>query len=278
MPNCRGWILSREIPNTCYRDAMGCYPLFCCQNWSSLRWDLERFGSDLVSVALVTGPFGEYTVRDLQNTFDVVIPFKFHFIIDLTSPGRSISRHHHYYARRALRQLEVEVCTSPVQFAEEWIQLYGNVIERHRLSGIKAFSASSLTRQLLVPGAVLFHALQDGKGVSAQLWFVQGDVAYSHLAASNHQGYKLRAPYALHSSAIEYFKGKVRSLDLGGSAGVEQSEIDGLSLFKKGWGTSTRTAYFCGRVLNRAAYKQLVARHITGTPAYFPAYRAGEFS
>jgi hypothetical protein len=64
-------------------------------------------------------------------------------------------------------------------------------------------------------------------------------------------------------------------LDLGSGSGVRQ-EPDGLGRFKNGWATGARTAYFGGRILDRAAYARLAER--AGETEYFPAYRAGEFS
>ena len=43
--------------------------------------------------------------------------------------------------------------------------------------------------------------------------------------------------------------------------------------FKRGWATGTRTAHFCGRVLDPERYAQLAGAAAT---SYFPAYRAGE--
>ena len=34
LPRSGGWVLERQIPGFSYRDAMGCYPLFACQDWS----------------------------------------------------------------------------------------------------------------------------------------------------------------------------------------------------------------------------------------------------
>jgi hypothetical protein len=62
LPRSEGWILERQIPGSPYSDGMGCYPLFACQDWSQLHADLESIGSELVSLALVTDPFGKYDV------------------------------------------------------------------------------------------------------------------------------------------------------------------------------------------------------------------------
>ena len=85
LPGSRGWILKREIPGFSFHDAMGCYPLFTCQDWSQLHADLEDIGNDLASLLLVTDPFGEYNTTYLNRCFkDAVIPFKDHFIVDLS--------------------------------------------------------------------------------------------------------------------------------------------------------------------------------------------------
>src|SRR5229473_8652620 len=77
LPRSGGWILERRIPGCQERDAMGCYPLFACQHWSQLHADLDEIGSELVSVTLVTDPFGGYQEGLLRQCFpDQVVPFK----------------------------------------------------------------------------------------------------------------------------------------------------------------------------------------------------------
>ena len=49
LPRCKGWILECQIPGFSDHDAMGCYPLFLCQDWPRLHSDLEDLGNDLVS-------------------------------------------------------------------------------------------------------------------------------------------------------------------------------------------------------------------------------------
>ena len=58
LPRSGGQLLVRQIPNTDCVDAMGCYPLFCCRDWDQLPEDIEGLREQLVSVALVTDPFG----------------------------------------------------------------------------------------------------------------------------------------------------------------------------------------------------------------------------
>lgn len=277
LPKSGGHVLVRQIPGTLHRDAMGPYPLFVCRDWSRLPEDLENIGEDLVSLALVADPFGDHDEKLLRRCFDVVRPFKEHFVTDLEVPRDSIvSKHHRYYARKALEGVRVEECEEPSRFLDDWVGLYANLADRHGLKGIQAFSRESFAEQLEVPGMVVFRAVAGGETVGMHLWYVSGEVAYSHLAASSERGYGLMAAYALHWFAVGRFAGRLAWLDFGAGAGIGE-DSGGLSRFKKGWSTGTRTAYFCGRVFDPEAYAEL--SHRSGVPetGYFPAYRAGEF-
>ena len=70
-----GWLIERAIAGTQHRDAMGCYPLFGCADWSALAADLDDLKHELVSVALVADPFGKHELAALERAFDVVRPF-----------------------------------------------------------------------------------------------------------------------------------------------------------------------------------------------------------
>jgi len=279
LSRCGGWILERQIPAVSYWDAMGCYPLFSCQDWSQLHTDLEEIGNELVSLALVTDPFGEYDPSYLRRSFkDVMIPFKEHFIADLRHPvDKIVGRRHPKNARRALRKVQVDACEEPKQFLEEWIALYRSLIERHHISGIPAFSRTAFAKQLSIPGTVVLRAAYQGATVGAQIYFVQGEVVHCHLGAASQRGYDLGALYALDFYAIEYFSDKVRWLNLGGSSGLKGNCADGLSLYKRAWSTQTRTTYFCGRIFNRERYAEIMKGRANAGTDYFPAYRKGEF-
>lgn len=280
LPRSKGWILERQIPGFPYRDAMGCYPLFACQDWSQLYADLEDMGKKLISLSLVTDPFGEHDEAYLHQCFrDVVIPFKEHFVIDLSRPMDTfVCGHHRRYTRKALRQLHIERCEDPTQFINEWVDLYAALIERHNIKGILAFSELAFGKQLSVPGIVALRAVSEETTVGMLLWYVQGEVGYYHLGASSATGYELRASFAMFWSAIEYFAANgLRWLNLGAGAGVKSNGTDGLSRFKRGWSTGTRTAYFCGRIFDQARYAEIVKVKGIPTISYFPAYRKGEF-
>lgn len=277
LPRSQGWLLVREIPGSGCRDAMGCYPLFACRDWSGLSADLLDLENQLVSVVMVPDPFADHSPRILQSTFDVVVPFKDHLVVDLENrPERAVSKHHRYYARKALREVSVEVSERPVDFLDEWQALYDNLVDRHRFGGIRRFSREAFALQLAAPGIVMFRALHAGESVGVHLWFVHGSTATSHLTAFSPVGYKLSVSYALYWEAIRFFAGTTRWLNLGGAAGIRDEPEDGLRRFKAGWSSSTRTACLCGRILDRDLYRELTTAGGHAAEGYFPAYRAGE--
>jgi hypothetical protein len=276
---CRGWLLEREIPQSNERDAMGCYPLFACENWSYLKSDLQQLAGDLISVSLVTDPFGEFDVEYLRDCFpDVMKPFKQHFVIDLAQPLESfVHTHHLRNARKASRQVDVEHCIEPSEFLDEWVNLYQTLIDRHAITGITAFSRTSFAVQLSVPGINVFRASEDGAAVGMLLWYEQADRAYYHLGAYSERGYEVGASFALFDYALRYFCSRqLKWLNLGAGAGTGNGD-SGLTRFKQGWSNGTRTAYFCGRIFARDKYQQLVAATKAHATGYFPAYRSGEF-
>jgi len=279
LSRCGGWIVKRPIPETPYIDAMGCWPLFLCQDWSKLHMDLEDLGSELVSLALVTDPFGEYEPEYLSRCFrDMAIPFKEHYVADLTRPIDAIvSKNHRYQARKALKQVQVECCEEPVQFLEDWLVLYSTLIQRHSLRGFRAFSREAFNKQLRIPGMIMLRATREGRTVGAMLAFQQGEIAYAHLAASSKMGYEAGAAYALYWCTIQHYMKTARWLTIGSAAGISSGSGDGLDFFKRGWSTGTKTAYFCGRILDQKKYAQILKQRLISETTYFPAYRQGEF-
>jgi hypothetical protein len=275
LPRSGGWLLERQVPEHSDRDAIGCYPIFSARDWTSVGKDLNEIGSRLVSVALVADPFGEYLGRDLSSSFDNVVAFKEHYVVDFSKP-LLISRHHQYYSRKAA-EVVVEVGSPTEGFAAQWSELYDCLIHRHRLTGIKAFSRECFEAQMKVPGMVVFRAKKNGELLGAHLWYQQQNVVYSHLAASTEAGYALNCSYAIHSAVLDYFRSKVQWIDLGAGAGTAARQ-DGLSRFKAGWSNNTRPAYFCGRILNPERYDALTRELHPGVTDYFPAYRSGELS
>ena len=275
-----GWVLERDIPEANARDAMGCYPLFSCRDWSLLGNDLENLAGDLVSLVLVADPFGNFTERVLCEIFkDLVMPFKKHFVIDLGQPAKSfVESHHQRNARKALAAIQVECAISTATLLNDWSQLYANLIDRHSITGIAAFSRESFARQLRVPGITAFRATQGDQTLGINLWYVRHDIGYYHLGAYSDEGYRVRASFALFWRAIEHFAAAgLRWLDLGAGAGATSDGSDGLTRFKRGWTNTEKTAYLCGRIFDQAKYCQLTQAKGATACNYFPAYRNGEF-
>ena len=276
--HCGGWALERSIQGTSLRDAMGCYPLFTCSDWSMVHKDFEEMREDLVAFSCVLDPFGDFDLTYVERCFDICIPYKDHYVLDLMmDPETYVSGRHRKRARQALRRVSVEVCADPALYVDEWTHLYGFLVERHSIRGIGAFSRESFARQLQLPGAVLLLVRHEGATVGGNLFFQHNDVAYGHLSAFSTLGYEVGAPYAVKWAAIEYFTNRTRWIDLGGVPGVKGNEESGLAFFKGGWSSGTRMAYFCGAILNPAVYEELSVARYSGEGSYFPKYRQGEF-
>lgn len=279
LPHCQGWILERQIPGFPDRDAMGCYPLFACEDWSQLHRDLDELGGRLVSLSLVADPFGEYDEAYLHRCFDLVIPFKEHFIVDLNHPINDIvSRDARACAERAKRKgVHVEVCEDPTQFIETWMALHSVLAKRHNIKGIKAFSRTAFVKQFKVPGLMMLRVVHQDATVAIGTLAVHERRAYTHVAAYSENAHNLNASCALYWSTIEHLSHKVHWIDWGGGAGIKDVGTDGLSQFKRRWSTHTRTVYFCGRIFDHDRYSEIAKAKGVSAAAYFPAYREGEF-
>ncbi len=278
LSRCGGWILKRPIPGRAAYDAIGCYPLFCCEEWSQLHADLEELKDTLVSLALVTDPFGTYDQEYLRRHFDILKPFKTHYVIDLQQPLHQIaSSGRRKSARRALRNLQIDVSHSPHQFLNQWQSLFNNLIERHHITGMRAYSTHAFDKQLQIPGAIMLRAIQGDQTVGASLYLKQGDVIHCHLAAASPNGYRLGAFSAMDWFSFKYFSDTARWLNLGGGAGIHNNGTDGLSEYKRSWHTTTKETLFCGKILNPEKYVEIVQSKKMEPTNYFPAYRVGEF-
>ena len=257
---------------------MGCYPLFCCQDWNRLGSDIEALQSGLISLVLIADPMTTPGRSDLQNYFDNVFAYKKHYVVETgLPPVEYVNKSHRSHAIRALRTVNVEVCDNPIQYLDDWIRLYATLADRHSISGPRRFSTEALEWQLAIPGMVMFRASVDNQTVGLDLWYVQGDVAQGHLTAVNEIGYKHRASYASKWTLLQYFGDRVRWINLG--AGRLSDASDGLSYFKQGFSTGTKQAWICERILQPEIYARLVHEKctpMTHLPGYFPAYRAGE--
>ena len=280
LPRSEGWILERPILDTPYRDAMGCYPLFACRDWSKLDLDLDELRSELATLTIVADPFGNHNPAQLGKCFPTVVtPFKEHLVTELSrSPESFVATQHRRKAQKALERLDIERVEDAGVFADRWIELYANLVRRHGIRGLTAFSPDSFRAQLAVPGISLFRAISENETVGMTLWYTDREVAYYHLGAYSDLGYELEASFALFWHVLEYFSRQgLQWLDLGAGAGLSAKDSsDGLTRFKRGWATGTRTAYLCGRIFDLSRYDQIMRDREAND--YFPPYRKGEFA
>jgi hypothetical protein len=285
LPRSGAWILRRAIPQSSHHDLMGPYPLLFCRDWSALPQDLQQLpdaAREAVSFAMVTDPFAQLTPEWLAAHFDLALPFKDHFVADLSRPADElVSKSHQATVRRALRKVAVSRSPDPAARLPQWVGLHRHLVRRHGIAGIRAFSAEAFARQLSIPGTVLFEAseIATGELVGMELWYVQGEIAYGHLAAFSDRGYALRASYATKWEVLKYFSGRARYVHLSAAAGMNDADpaADGLGRFKRGWSSGTRKTYFCGKVLDHAAYATLTRERDAEAERFFPAYRRGQF-
>jgi len=275
LPRCGGWILVRPIPGTPFKDAMGCYPLFACRDWTRLHEDLEQVGSDLVSLVLVTDPFCGLTQSDLEHCFDLVKPFKTHYVADLNFPTQCIAgKQQRYDARRALREMNVEICTAPARYLDDWMRLYNHLIARHGIKGISTFSRKCFEMQLNLPGMLMLLGRRDEEIIAAQLLLISNDVAYGHLSAFTEKGYEIGASHGIHWTVLGYCGQRgIHYFDVGGTPGIRENPRDGLAKFKAGWSNDRRIVYLCGHIFDREKYDSLPREHRVTDSDFFPAYR-----
>ncbi|MDP8910297.1 MAG: DUF2156 domain-containing protein [Chloroflexota bacterium] len=276
LPRSGGCVLERAIAGTGARDLMGPYPVFACADWSRLADDLEALGDCAVSLVAVVDPLAGAEASQLERAFpDHLRTFNTHFIVDLDGPA-SITTHHRREVRRAARAVEIEICAEPLERLDDWVCLYEELVARHGLVGISAFSRASFRRQLALAGMVALRAVRHGRTVAMTLWLEDAPNAHYHLAASSREGYEAGASYALVAAALEHLRERgVRRVNLGGVPAAG-SRDRGLADFKRGWASEERPARLCGRILDRTAYAELSSRGgASGAAAgWFPAYRA----
>ena len=279
LSQCGGWILEKAITGTTFSDAMGCYPLFTCLDWSKIHEDFKILEKTLVSLTIVTDPLANFSLEYLQKNFDLVKPFKTHFIADLSYPLESfVEKNHRYYARKSLKAIEIEICPQPLAYLEDWIALYNNLINRHNIKGINAFSRKCFEIQLAIPGMIIAIGRYDGKIIGANLVLLHDNVAHTHLSAYTDEGYQTRASYGIRWNLLVYLHDNgIRYVHLGGMAGTKEDPSDGLMQFKKGWSNERRTAYLCGHIFDQNKYDYICKEKNISNVNYFPAYRFGEY-
>jgi hypothetical protein len=258
---------------------MGCYPIFCCQDWTQLSWDLKAIQSDFVSLVLVTDPFCPLSREELHSLFDRVVPFKTHYLADLRRPIREfVSRSRYRRGRSALRRLSVEVTHDAEPLLDDWMVLQAELSNRHRLTGMNKLSRDSVRQLFRVPGLIVFRGLSEGVTIGMHIDIVKERVVYAHFKAYSSLGYKTDVSTAMSIYELDYFQQKADWIDWGGVSGIMDDPSDGLGVFKKRFSSDQLPVYLCMKIFNQKQYDDLSHQRGLTTAKYLPAYRSGEFA
>ena len=269
VPAWDSWVIERPLAGG-GMDVCGPYPLAVIARDADLAAGLETLRhSGAVSVTLALDDFHRPELEQLRTHFDVVRPFKTHYVVDRSAGEVSPSRHHRYEISRALRAVSVR----EIPLADslpQWETLYRTLVSRHELAGVHDFPAAHFVALAALPAVRCVAAFQGEAMVAAHLWVDHGDCVHSHLAASSELGYALRAAYAVNDFSIRLFAA-ARIINLGGGAGASDDATDGLARFKAGFTNATAQGHICGKILDRDAYARLSQG--SADSGYFPLYR-----
>jgi len=278
VPEWGSTVISRVIDEFDLCDAAGPYPLTVLCPKADLAGGLERLRqAGFVSVTLVLDDFHRPSLTELESGFDLVRPFKTHYIVNRAVEEALPTRHHRYEIRKALAAVRVE--RFPLsRYLEQWVSLYGHLIQRHALQGIHNFPRCHHETLATLPGVTAVGAFLDDVLLAAHLWVEADGFVHSHLAASSEQGYALGAAYAINDASIKLFS-SAHIVNLGGGAGHGDDPSDGLARFKKGFVNATARSYICGKILDVEAYRRLSdLKTPTAESGFFPAYRSPAIS
>ena len=109
------------------------------------------------------------------------------------------------------------------------------------------------------------------------IWYIHNNIGYYHLGASSERGYRFKASFALFWESIKYFSSiGLDWINLGAGAGTKINGTSGLTRFKRGWSSDTRTAYFCGKIFDHHLYEKIKQLNKCISKNYFPVYRSCE--
>jgi len=274
VPAWGSFILTRPIPGTSARDAVGCYPLVGFAPGADIAGGLEQLkGKGLVSIVGVPDPLSSPPLDDLAHHFALCRPYKTHYCVDRRRPPRQLPANHKRKLRKSMGSLHITVGELGEQL-DCWCDLYSSLIARHRIRGIAAFSRRFFEKIADHTAFTTIVAWHLGEIVSMALWARGGNAAYYFLGASSPLGYRLSAAYTTMAAAIDHFR-DVQWIHLGGGADPDTSR-DGLSFFKRGFANTDLVALLCGDILDPHTYAKLSSAEPSAT--WFPAYRASELT
>ncbi|WP_372886495.1 GNAT family N-acetyltransferase [Shimia sp.] len=270
-------LIARPIPGSARADLMGPYPFLSSDDWpallAALAEDRTEDGGDYVTLGFVTDPFCPLPLDAFARRFDIARVLNDQYIVDLAAPPAP-SRHHRRQLRRPRPGLTLALRAPTAADAAAFADLYASLVARKAIRDFRAFDRASLIAQAQVPGALIVEARIGGRLAGIDLYYVDGPRAHAHLSAYDALGYGMAVSYPMMEFAIRALAAHARVLNLGGAPATGGA---GIGHFKRGWTGSTRPSFFCGRVLDPAAYARLAGAAFA-PGGHFPAYRSGEFA
>jgi hypothetical protein len=277
--NVPGWktsVITRCIPGTDYRDAIGCYPFLPFAPHVDIACGLAELKAEgIVSVVLVTDPLHEPSADGLSE-FDFCRPYKTHYMFDRSLGPINYTRRRWREVKQARDDLRIAEVDYPA-YASEFSRLYGNLINQHQIVGAAAFDDQFFDALKNVPGIRAIAAWAGDDLVSMMTFVVFEGTAYSYLAGTTPEGRLRRAHYGLYAEALEGFM-DARILNLGGAPGFKDDSEHGIVHVKRKLANTTRMSLLCGAVLVPEIYASLMtensASRIGGADSFFPAYRS----
>lgn len=266
-------LMKRKIDERGISDYTNFYPMAFVKESNHDWWGLELETAHKIltgiSLTLITDPLIKID-EFIISQFDYAKKYKTHYLVNLKKELQFEDEVLNKVNEFNSTGYEVKIKISTESIAQQFWKLYQNLIKKHNITGIAAFSEQSIIKQFQVPGIVVFEASKDKGPVCIRTFYIQGDNVYYHLGASNHKGYGIQASYAIHYEAIRFFKQLgLNYLVLGGT--TDGANAAGLERFKKLWANETRTNYILGKILNKEIY-DILSKDKTGD--YFPLYRS----
>ena len=276
LPNSGLSLIRRPIEGG-YYDLTGVYPFSMCPKWSELPKDLPHIKElDAVSIVLITDPFCEVDARNALENWAHCSRYKNHYTINFHDDWRQqLGGKVRGICKQSLAAHDVNIVEPNQDWGIKFWRLHQHLVEKHKISGMGNMTLSMLQQQLMAPGTLISTAENNGDLLGAMILMVNDDKCFWYLAATDARAYKAKTNYALIYNTLIHLEGLgIKWINLGGNAGEQDDESNGLSRFKNKWANEERYSLLCGDIINPKIYKQLShsVKQDRENP-YFPAYR-----
>lgn len=277
--------IKRPIDGTEYFDIINTYPLAVMSSLyeeaygpiRALEFHYSSEISNAISLLVITDPLqkSNYIFEDTwcdghSFKFDVVREYKDHYFVDLTKPLK-LPDNHKRNIRKALAgadfnirkplETKYELSDNISLVANDFYDLYSNLIERHSIIGMANFTKEQITQMLRVPGTLVIEARSKGAGYLLGMMLIyleDNGVCRYHLACYSDLGYEEQTGFGLLYYSIEYLKSLgYETYSLGAGSGVVTNS-NGLTRYKQGFSNCpTRKNYLLFKVLQSEIYSKL---------------------